>query len=623
MFQYHYCNSALIIYTCTIYFFYTKKRINDNQGRIFAIMLWMGFLSSLFDILSEIAIANIGKYPIWSINLVIYIYFIVQNSIPFLSSIYALELINRLRQLELREKVILYTPILLSGVLILSNHWTKLLFYIDDSNRYLHGVGFFFLFFQTGYYLIINIVYSFYYKRHITKKMRYLLMFLSIFIMLIIVFDLYLEAVLIQSFYVSICLLLLFVVIQNNEEILMDSYGLLTKYAFINRAKLDLTNQYPFTVILIKMEDKAIINYSIGLNTWFAILNEVSAYLESIGRTQTVYNLEDGLYAIKMRHGFSSEEKDSLIEGISSKFESSKWNIQNNALSISIQMLELCYPKDFGDINDMQYYIKYFDEKFINSQSTHLTLDDLAVNMNNRRREQKKKLWDILDSFQYELCFMPVYSVSQRRIISREALLKLSTVPPVYLSPCELDNESQDYRQLWDIHKKIFEDICVYIKGNLTDDENSEYISLNVSTVQLMKEDLIEQYCSITREHMIDHKLLGIEMTEITFSNNLPMVRKNTLELGRRGTPIILDHFGTGYNSLEYLEGINFKYVKLDKSIVRACLDDEKGLTVLKSVIAMMNKLKATIIADGVDTKELADLLTSLGIDLLEGTYYL
>ncbi len=37
----------------------------------------------------------------------------------------------------------------------------------------------------------------------------------------------------------------------------------------------------------------------------------------------------------------------------------------------------------------------------------------------------------------------------------------------------------------------------------------------------------------------------------------------------------------------------------------------------------MMNQLKVNIIADGIDSKELADLLVSIGIDNMEGPYFL
>jgi hypothetical protein len=75
---------------------------------------------------------------------------------------------------------------------------------------------------------------------------------------------------------IAVCELLLFIAVQNTEEALLDASGLFTKAALIKKSQLDIKNKSPFTIILIKLEDKAIINYTFGLNYWFAILSEVS-----------------------------------------------------------------------------------------------------------------------------------------------------------------------------------------------------------------------------------------------------------------------------------------------------------------------------------------------------------
>lgn len=621
--QYYYCNSALIIYICVLYLFYIKKRIIDNQSRFFEIMLWIGLSSCFFDILSEEVIRNIDEYPIWLIYLIMHIYYILQNSIPFISSLYGLELLDKTMNLKLREKIIIYTPAVIVVIMLLSNYWTRLVFYIDGNGNYIRGIGFLYLFIQAGYYLIINIIYSFYYKKVIKRKIRFMVAGMSMAIISIIILDYILDQVMIQSFSISICMLLLFIVIQNSEEELEDSTGLFTRHALIRQLQMDFFNQYPFTIILIKLQDKAIINFTIGTNYWLSLLNEVSIYLKSLNRLQAVYNIDDGLFAIKLRYDLPTWEKDQLLRSITSKFLLSKWSVLNLDLAISIRMLEISYPKDIEDINDLFYYIEYFNENVINSKSMLLNIEDLSIDLKNQQTEKKKELMNILDSFQYELCFMPVYSVSENKIIAREPLLKLSTIPPTYVSPCELDHETEDYKKLKKIHIKIFEDICIYVKNHLTSADKQEYVSINMAAVHLMQEELIQEYGSIIRANQLDYRFFGIEMSEVINFYDQPIVYRNIKELCKYGLPIVLDQFGTGHSSFEYFKHIPFKYVKLDKSFIKKCFDNEKGIVVLKSIIAMMSSLQITIIADGVETKEIADTLISLGIDYLQGTYSL
>lgn len=620
--QYYYCNCALIIFICTIYLFYVKKRIRDKQTRFYEIMLWVGFAATFFDIISEEAIRNTDKYSIGGIYLVLYIYIILQSNIPFLLSLYELELIDRLKQMKLNEKIILCTPIFISAILFLSNHWTKLLFYIDDDGNYRRGVGFVYFIIQTGYYLTENIIYNLYYKKYVEKRVRYMLTILSVIFMSIIVLDMYLDNLMIHSLSISICLLLLFVIIQNTEEELEDSSGLLTYYALYKRCQLDIMNDYPFTIILIKLDDKAVINYSIGTNYWFALLDEVSVYLKSVHKSEAVYHLEDGLYAIRLRNNISAKEKGQLLREINSRFVSSKWNVLNMELAITIQMLDISYPEDIREINHISYYVTYFNENIINSKKVLLKFSDLNIERQNQQMEKKKKLREILDNFQYQLFFMPVYSVSENRIVSREPLLKLPTEPPSYVSPCELDKVTHDYRKLKKLHKSIFEDICNYMLTHIADLENTEYINLNIASTHLMQEDIIEQYTSIIKKYGVDYHYFRIEISEVIAYYSRPIIQKNIDELCKFGVPFVLDQFGTGYSCLEYFKYIPFSFVKLEKSIVEACLNNEKGITVINSIIAMMERFNITIIADGVDTQELADMLSSLGIDNLQGSYY-
>lgn len=619
--QYYYCNCALLIFICTIYLFYVKKRIRDIQTRFFEIMLWVGFASTVFDIISEETIRNRDRYPLWVIYLVLYIYIILQSNIPILLSVYELELIDRLKQLKLIEKIILCVPIFTSIILFLINHWTKIFFYIDDGN-YRRGVGFVFFIIQTGYYLSVNIVYNFYYKKYVEKKERYMITVLSVLFMSVIVLDLY-HNLKIYSLAISICLLLLYVTIQNTEEELEDSSGLLTYYALYKRCQLDILNDYPFSIILIKLDEKSIINYSLGTNYWFALLDEVTAYLKSVSKAQAVYLLEDGLYAIRLKNNISAKEKGQLLREINSRFVYSKWNVLNMDLAITIQMLDISYPEDIKEINDISYFVTHFSEKIINSKKVLLKASDLDIELKNHLMERKKKLREILHNFQYQLFFMPVYSVSENRIVSREPLLKLPTEPPSYVSPCELDKVTHDYNKLKKLHKSIFEDICNYMLMHTTELKNGEYINLNIASTQLMQEDIIEQYTSIIKKYGVDYHLFRIEMSEAIAYYSRPIIQKNIDKLFKLSVPFVLDQFGTGYSSLDYLKYIPFSYVKLEKSIVKACLDNEKGLTVINSIIAMMDRFNITIIADGVDTKELADVLISLGIDNLQGSYYL
>lgn len=622
MSDYYYSSSALIIYVFTIYLFYIKKHIKDNQSRFFECLLWVSAFSCLFSVISDEAIDRIGSWPTGIVYTAIIIYYILEIIISFISSLYVFTLVDRLRQLNLLEKFILYSPVLVVNILLLLNFKTKLFFYIDSDLTYHHGSWYALLFVYTIYYLVLNVIYIIYYRKFIARKILYLLFPFGLAVILLIRIEFMLNLML-HDFGIAICELLLFIAVQNTEEALVDASGLFTKAALISRSQLDIKNKSPFTIILIKLEDKAIINYTFGLNYWFAILSEVTAYLNTLCKSDSVYTLQDGLFAIMQRNDLPTEEKNQIINYITYKFQYYKWDVLNTKLSLSVQMLELSYPKDIDEVNDILYYIEYYSKNMITSKNVLLNVTDLNDNLKKYHKDVRKALWDIVNSCQYELFYMPIYSVAENRIISREPLLKLPTEPPIYISPAELDNIADDFLRLKHIHESIFEDICKYLSEHPGSSDHMECMNYKMTTAQLMQDDMLENYSYIVKKYKLNYHRLCIEMSEATVSYVQHTVLQNILVMKSLGVTYILDQYGTGYHSLDYFKHLTFEYVKLDKSIVKACLDHDKGLTVLKSMIAMMKQLKVMIIADGVDTKELADLLISLGVDSLEGSYYL
>jgi EAL domain-containing protein (putative c-di-GMP-specific phosphodiesterase class I) len=113
----------------------------------------------------------------------------------------------------------------------------------------------------------------------------------------------------------------------------------------------------------------------------------------------------------------------------------------------------------------------------------------------------------------------------------------------------------------------------------------------------------------ITERATIDDPQRAKEVCE--FLKNFPMVR------------IALDDFGTGYSNLSYLKDLPLDVVKIDISFVRALKNDEpKSKQLVKTIIDLAHNLGAKALAEGVETKEQAEILTQFGCDYLQGFYF-
>lgn len=106
-----------------------------------------------------------------------------------------------------------------------------------------------------------------------------------------------------------------------------------------------------------------------------------------------------------------------------------------------------------------------------------------------------------------------------------------------------------------------------------------------------------------------------VESHAITDRGHLVSVLEHYRSLGWR---VALDDVGAGWSSLSLLAAVRPEVVKLDKGLVQA-LPGDGARTVLKAVTDLAHDLGAVVVAEGIETEELAEQVTELGADLGQG----
>jgi diguanylate cyclase (GGDEF)-like protein len=107
----------------------------------------------------------------------------------------------------------------------------------------------------------------------------------------------------------------------------------------------------------------------------------------------------------------------------------------------------------------------------------------------------------------------------------------------------------------------------------------------------------------------------GVVMAEPTRSLEvLERLRSMSVELS-------IDDFGTGYSSLSYLKRLPVHEIKIDRTFIADMLNDRGAAAIVRSIVELGHNLGLRVIAEGVESAELADALASLGCDGLQGYY--
>ena len=144
-------------------------------------------------------------------------------------------------------------------------------------------------------------------------------------------------------------------------------------------------------------------------------------------------------------------------------------------------------------------------------------------------------------------------------------------------------------------------------------------VAVNVSAVNLEEPDFCERVLKLLQRHGLPPACLALELTESALMRN-PKVAQTTLErLGRAGVQLAIDDFGTGYSSLSYLQSLPANVVKIDQSFMRNLDQDERRRALVGTMIKLSHDLGHKVVAEGVETVEVEQILRAAGCDEVQG----
>jgi PAS domain S-box-containing protein len=147
-------------------------------------------------------------------------------------------------------------------------------------------------------------------------------------------------------------------------------------------------------------------------------------------------------------------------------------------------------------------------------------------------------------------------------------------------------------------------------------------LAVNVSPIQLRHLGLASQIRDAAKMAGFPLERLIVEITESAFLNNVERAQTITSELKAMGCMLALDDFGTGYSSLGHLQALPFDHLKIDGSFVKSMTNTRGSRKIVGAIIGLGRSLGLTIVAEGVETAEQADVLLYLGCDLVQGWLY-
>jgi len=148
------------------------------------------------------------------------------------------------------------------------------------------------------------------------------------------------------------------------------------------------------------------------------------------------------------------------------------------------------------------------------------------------------------------------------------------------------------------------------------------YMSLNCTARDFQQLDFYERLCAAIVGTNVNSCQVALEITESALMEDPKQAVQTLAECRNSGASIFVDDFGTGYSSLSYLSRLPLDVLKIDRSFITDIMTNGHNLVIATATINLAHALSLKVVAEGIESKEQADLLKTLGCDAGQGYFF-
>ena len=376
-------------------------------------------------------------------------------------------------------------------------------------------------------------------------------------------------------------------------------------------------------VLFIDLDRFKIINDTLGHDIGDEVLKAVASRLKESLRDSDIISRWGGDEFVVILENLTSPSDTAfiatnIIENIKEPID-----IGEHSLIITASIGIALYPENGKDTSTL---VKHADSAMYLAKET---------GKNNFRYYTKELSQDIqykldidlalrnaLKNSEFYTLFQPQYRLDTKTMHSVETLIRWKSASLGIIPPDEFIPVAEENGTIIKLGYFVFEESCKAFKKMKRANPEMEYIAINVSSLQFREVHLLETFMAIAKRHNIEPHEIEIEITERLIMDHT-IANMNILQNFRNyGFKISIDDFGTGYSSMSYLKQLPIDTIKIDKSFVDDIALGNSNNAVIEAIIALSKTLGYQIVAEGIETQEQEDFLSTANCDLGQGYYF-
>lgn len=324
---------------------YKSNRFPSKLNHMFEQVLFITLLAIVVDILSVFTIKYNAYVPI-VINYLISMAYFFLLQLDAMSVFCYIFYLTKPHSAKITKwtKLLLFVPLIIAGLLLLSTPVTHLAFYFDSNGIYHYGRGNALLYIPAFSYIITSFILTYRKNMLLSRNKCYAVYSLISLLFTTSILQNIFKEVLLFGFASTLGCLFIYLFLQNPNDTVDMETGLFNRSAFILSVGNAIQKRNEFTVISISPDNLWEISKTYGLALSSQLLAKIADKLSHIEYAGSCYRLDSNLFALLFTGKEFHYEK--TLDLLKNEF-SGDWDI-NEVVSIPLTscICTLSYPQD-------------------------------------------------------------------------------------------------------------------------------------------------------------------------------------------------------------------------------------------------------------------------------------
>lgn len=379
-------------------------------------------------------------------------------------------------------------------------------------------------------------------------------------------------------------------------------------------------------LLYIDLDDFKYINDGLGHQYGDVLLKNISGSLKKIkGVDNNCYRVGGDEFIIILVHQ-NYEMLQQILDEIQTLF-AKPWVLKGADYYCTMSMGVVKFPTDGDTVEELikKADIALYEAKCAGKNRVEYYNGTEEAASSKRLDLEKNMRNATLNSFEeFEVYYQPIVNVTQpgEPCVGAEALIRWNSEEMGMISPAEFIPLAEYLGLINPIGEYVLREACRRCKYWNDMGRPNYKVNVNLSVVQLLQNDIVEQVSEVIKESGINPANLTLEVTESLAINDMSRMKRILADIRKLGVRVALDDFGTGYSSLNHIREMPIDVIKIDRCFIIDIGKDDFSDAFVRMVAELANAINVNVCVEGVEAKEQVDVLKKTKIHMIQGYYY-